>query len=368
MTRAWTIPLVMALLAPLLTWLPFGVAMYVPAQGIDLWGVQAWWLMAFGLLAAIIGTSDRWLAAAVFLAGLTIFVKGYGFNATHSLYFGLGALALWAVRQTPPDVVPRIRGLLAAAGCFQALYMIQQEWLQYDFFWSRWFGLEPTSKIQPLGTLGTVDAASAMVAITSALMPWWALPIATFAIFSGRSYGAILALGAVVVYRCWREWRAWGRWGAVALGLLGVAALWVTISYKSLAGVAVRAQIWGFGLRDWWAHDPVFGPGLGGWAQRIPYLQYAAKFMPTNELFREAHSEWLQWLYETGLLGGGLLAGWLYTQRRMVQHPTFGPAVIALAVVSCGFFTFHVVPTALLGLLVVGLASAQHPQPEVLGG
>lgn len=384
-SRAWAIPFVAALVAPMVTWLPLGyLATMNAVTGLEEWFWKMWFLMAFALIAALVGRSDLWLGAAVFLVSAPIPFQGFFFNATSAVYFALGALALVAVRQTPLRHHVTIARCLAALGLFQAVYMLQQEWFTYDFFWGPVFGGVPNAKMQPLGTLGTVDSASAYVAMTAPLMPLWALPVAIAAVLSGRSYGAIVALvvGLVVRFvvvapRPGASSTAAGRgvrW-LIPAGVL--AALPVVVYYKELGGVWIRVAIWNFGLTDWLT-NPVLGFGLGAWAQRIPELQKLARFNftdtllvfgravePTRELFREAHNEYLQWVYETGAVGGAIALAWAKAHWRMLLHPGFGASVASLAVTAIGFFPFHVAPVAMLGLVLVGLASA-NPSHDFL--
>lgn len=351
-----------ALLAPLVTWLPFGPAFTQPALGIDLWGAQVFWAVALAVIAAIVGRDDAWLGSAVFLVGLVLLVRGWAMNPTHSAVFALGALALWAVRQTPREWYGRIRTVLAASGLFQACYLLMQSLLQYDPLWGALTGLPPAPTIQALGTLGTVAAAGSYVAITAPLLPLWALPIAVGAVLETRNLGAIIALGVALGIRYWRwKWLRWAIGGAAAASLVYVAGR------KGLGTVWGRWDIWEFAGRDWLATDPLFGHGLGGWQVRVPALQMAHGFAPTREMFREAHSEYVQWAYETGTVGLVILGGWLTAHRTMFLHPLFGASIAALAVVSCSFFPLHVVPLALLGIVLVGLATS-HDSHAVLGG
>lgn len=358
--RAWAWPVAGVLLAPLVTWLPmptvhFGLPLpaYPPAQGIDLWQLHALWFVLFGLVAAIVGPGDRWLAVALGMAGLTIFLRGATMNVMASLMFALGALALWAVRQTPEARVPALLRVLAGCGAFQAVYVLQQKYLAYDFFWGPWFGGVPTPTIQPLGTLGTVDATSAFIAITSSLMPWWLLPVAFWAVLTSQSMGANAALlvGLAVTYgpRLYRR----APWSPAVLGAGLAGFVWYFLtSVKSTDAVWPRLDIWRAGLVTAYAQSPVFGWGLGGWELRRLVYQ------PTGEYFREAHSEWVQWACEAGLVGLIVLTGWLWRHRAMFTHPRLGGAVTALAVTCGSFFTLHTVATGFLAVVVIGLATA----------
>jgi len=225
------------------------------------------------------------------------------------------------------------------------------------------------AKVQPLGTLGTVDAASAYVAITAPLMPLWALPFGVWAIWEGRSLTAIAAFGVGLLAR-WLMQEDRPRVRAVGLaaalltlgGAVIAVGLWKHAVSPTIPGwgtVTGRLTIWAFALSDWWTQGLFHGFGLSSWSLRIPMLQQQAGVLPNGELWAQAHSEPIQVAYETGVLGMAVLGAWLRDHWRAWQSPAWGPALGALAVSTLGFFTFHVVSTALLGLVLFGLASAQ---------
>lgn len=375
--KLWLLPLAGALLAPLITWLPMlaiqypwlGLPRYEPARGIDIWHAQAFWLVVFALVAVLVGCQDRWLGVGVSLLGAGIFLWGGTFDTTHRVGFMAGALVLWAIRQAPREWHPMVTTLLSASGIFQAFYMLQQ-YLGYDLLWGPLVGGQLKPQLQPLGTLGTVDAASAYVAATAPLMPLWALPFAIGVVYAGHSIGAIVALtvGLLLRWHFYLADRYHGESRRPIIYPLIVAAALLTLWWFRFAPHEVpqvvqgRLGIWWFGIKDWWANGPIVG--LSNWGPRIPHLQQQAKYLPTNEVFMEAHNEYLQWIYEHGLLGGAVLMGWLLAHRRMFWGSTVSAALVALAINSGSFFTFHVVSVALLGLILVGIASSTHDHSE----
>ena len=361
----WLLVLGGAILAPLVTWLPMlairfawlGLPAYPPAQGIDLWSAQTFWLVALGAVGILVGASDRWLGLAVGLAGLTVFLRGATMDPTQSVIFAIGAGLLLAVRLMPVEVGPLVRACLIALAVFEAAYAVQQR-LGYDLLWGPVFGGRLIAVPQMLGTLGTVNAMAGYLAIVAPLCPLALLLPLAVVVWLSHSLGAIgaLAVGLMVRYR--RHWYAW-----VAGSVLVGGAAWL-FNLTQTTRVA-RVQIWQFALAHWVRTDPVLGYGVGGWAQRVPALQTQLHFAPTPELWAEAHNEPLQWLVETGLVGLVLLACWLWTHRAMFTHPVWGGSVAALAADSLTWFPFHIVSMALLGLLVVGLASRPKETPCV---
>lgn len=404
MQRAWVIPLAGVALAPFVTMLPMiahrfpkiGLPEYPPALGVDLWGSSLFLLIVLGTVAVIVGLQDRWLGVAVAVIGLTLVWRGaprvyannpnvlVGQDPTHGFLFALAALLLCAVRGTPSQWHRRILWLLVGLGGFETAYILQQKYFVYDVFAGPWFGGTLSPVIQSIGTLGTVDGAGAYVAITATLMPLWLLPFATMAVLSGKSFGALLAL---VVGLGWRFRHVRFAWAipfvaAVALlygvemknssdpiGRLKMAATHPTVAFsKDEHGILSRwdsshyrhrLTIWEFGLKTYWQRSPVIGLGLGGWQQQVPIAQMQQNFNPANagELWRESHSEPIQWVCEAGVVGALLLALWLWDHRRMWLDARWGAPIAAVAADSLTFFPLHIVPLALLALICVGLAT-----------
>ena len=382
--RLWWIPVTGAVVAPLVTWFPMlsyrfpwiGLPRYPDAaQGIDLWSAQTFWFAGIALVAALIAREDRYLGAVVALVGLLIFFRGATMDPTHSVLFTLGALMVWVMRRAPQVAYPKIKKALVVVGTFELFYVLQQQFLGYDLLWGPLFGGQLLSKtdqclkiaaagdhsglcdLKALGTIGTVDGAAAYISILAPLMPAALIPLVLLAVWHSHAVSGLLALAAGLAVR-YRKRRA------VMAAIVG-ACLLVAFS-SSLAKsrnpiqqhVNGRAAIWAFAASDWIKTDPVVGYGLGGWAARIPALQVQQNFAPTKELWREAHNEYLQWMVELGLIGSILLAMWLYTHRAMFSHPMWGGSLAALGVNSIFFFPMHVVQISLVGLILVGLATA----------
>src|SRR3989338_3179663 len=354
LSRAWWVPVAGALLAPLVTWLPMlahgypglGLPVYAPPIGIDLWQSQVFWAVAFAAVGAALWARARCLGVLLWLLAGNLLIRGSLFDGSHFAVVLFGVLALVALRQTPRVWHGRLRLILAICGMAQVAYMLQQAVLHYDLLWGPLVGGVLVGHVQPLGTRGAVDAASAYVAITAPLMPLWALPFAGWAIWEGRSLTAIAAFGVGLLAR-WLMQEDRPRVHAVSPTIQG----WGTVTG--------RLTIWAFALSDWWTQGLFHGFGLSSWSLRIPMLQQQAGVLPNGELWAQAHSEPLQAAYETGVLGVAVLGAWLRDHWRAWQSPAWGPALGALAVSTLGFFTFHVVSTALLGLVLFGLASAQ---------
>lgn len=370
MTRAWPVVVAGVVLAPLVTWLPMlaarfpwlGLPLYPAAQGGDLWHMQAFWLVALGVIAVVVGQTDKWLGMAVLLvAAVPIFLRGATMDPTHSVLFALGALLLYTVRLAPRWITADIRlasfirPVLIACGAFQIVYVLQQK-MNYDLLWGPLVGGTLNKHLQPIGTLLGVDAVSSYIAILAPLMPLWLLPFALYVVATSQSLGAMLAAGVGLCLQL-RPWTSWKKIAVASATLLVIVGFGITKHVAGKETQKARVGIWTFAATEYAKTSPVIGWGLGGWSQRVPQAQLREKYTPTNELFAEAHNEPLQWALETGMVGALLLGLWLWEHRRMFAHPVWGGSLAALASDSLSWHPFHIVSLALLGIVLIGLAT-----------
>src|SRR5438132_243918 len=327
--RAWWVVVGGAVLAPLVTWLPMlalrfpalGLPPYPPADGVPVWGMHVMWLCLLGAVAVVVGQTDRWLGAAVALSALVVFYRGAQIDPTSSVMFATGALFLTLVRQTPTRYHRPIILAFVGLALFEAVYVAHQM-LGYDVLWAGMWGRPTSAIVQPIGTLGTVDGVGAYLAITAPLMPFWALPAVIYLVWAGHSLSALLALAVGLLIPwvirgggdCPDGLRAVSvRWPAAALAGLGGLAFLSMAYLKGLMtpAVAGRFAIWKFGAAHAASSDPVLGWGLGGWSTHVPQLQVGQNFIPTGELWQQAHNEFLQLGCEMGVVGLLLLRLWL---------------------------------------------------------
>lgn len=80
-----------------------------------------------------------------------------------------------------------------------------------------------------------------------------------------------------------------------------------------------------------------------------------------------AHSEWVQTVFEGGLVALALVCGWLWSNREMFSSPYAG-SVVAMLVMSTAWFIFHNANMALPMLVLLGAAMSplapQRPPPD----
>lgn len=311
-------------------------------------------LSALGLLLVLsigIGATDAWLGVFVGYLVLRTLPLTSPFAFETAYLSVLGAMALTMVSKVPPAMIARLKGMLLAGGAVQAGYGIVQA-LGYDPIWIGWYqAVDPSLDIR--GTLGNRDFFGAYQAILLCLSPVWLMPVFLIGLGLSKCVVAMLSACLGLSWR-YRQYRV--TWGIACVGILACAG-YAMMRTPELSSLWHRFAVWTMALTDWMAH-PILGWGTGAWPLRIPQLQQIHNIYPES-VFVQAHHEYLQILYDGGVIGLGLLAGWIWTHRRMCCG-TMGGSVMAIAVNSLGNFPFHVGTTALLSLMVMGLACAEE--------
>lgn len=161
---------------------------------------------------------------------------------------------------------------------------------------------------------GVIENTSTNTNFIAVLFPYlslWQMVIALgFFVFApGRTAWAILLIHAVLfLYRSLSPLRVRLRLfyiGPIVVPLL-LATYWKM--FKRGFAYADRLDIWHLGISQWWKHDLFTGQGIGSWFVWIPRLQ--AKYQiqtggsfATATFFTTAHNDYVQVLFETGLIG-----------------------------------------------------------------
>lgn len=360
-------PLAFGLASFVIRWPALGMPGYRPDIGIDLYSMHAAWAAWFAAIAFIV-KADRPLALAVLLIGSMFVYRGGMIAPRHALMFAVGALLFHAVRHLPECGRLACRYVVAGLGVAQAAYMVGQAW-GYDPLWFRFDG-GTEGLVQTLGTIGTVDGASAYVAMVTPLMAPWLMPLGIGAVLLGKSGGATLALLCGLAFRFRHRVRVLHS-ALLVVTLFGIILYSVSFNSnetlpfnKAAQSVGSRLAVWELGTRAWLGSttSPLVGWGVGGWDLVIPQIQAQYGLSPTRELWREAHNDLLQFLIEAGLIGFLFLAWWTWNHRAMF-HSAWAGSVVALIVVSFTFFPWHVASTAFLGIVILGCAT-----PSPAGG
>jgi len=211
------------------------------------------------------------------------------------------------------------------------------------------------------------------------------LLLAVALIFTGSRGGmlSLLAGFGVMGGLAWIRGREKGHWHLIGL-FLGAAvlySLWLGggLHLGRFSQVKDQVRILAFkGALRIWSEFPLFGSGLGTFGEQ--FFRFAAPELK-GVRFLETHSDWLQLLAETGLLGFALAVGtWLvlffhlmkkWRERRepLVRGLGLGcmAALAAGAFHSLGEFPFHITGFTLTYAAIAALAYLtvhNHQSPE----
>lgn len=267
------------------------------------------WAAAAALLlaAAVIGqrrVRRRWLMAALLAGALfqILFGAQQWFARTRTL---------WGV-EIP--LSPRLHGTFVNPNHL-ALYLEMA--LPFALAWAWWASRRARTE-------GQVERRVLLLA--PPILLWLTLFVGlAFTGSRGGLLGAVAgvtvqALALAVVRRRWRT--ALLALGALATGLAVVATVGLREGLGRVLTTSLDDVSWGFRLREYaatldlWRRFPVFGTGLGTFRDAFPGVQSA----DLQGTWWHGHSDLLELLATTGLLGGVLLiAGFAMVPRRLLR-------------------------------------------------
>lgn len=336
----WIVPVALAVLLPLSAFLSGFSA--TPELAIP---ENALFVLAITVLALLgfwVGTTDAWLGAGVTYVAVRAAFTPTPFAYETAQYVAFGAVLLVSARRVPDVRRPLAARVLTGAAVVQVAFAFLQSALLRD----RWVD----------GMLGNPNHLGAFVAIAMPLAPWWVLPGLAVGLVLSQSALAGLAAACGLCLRYRSQWR----W-AVPLSLALLAAV--------LASRGLRTESWQDRLLIWRmagqvaTQAPWVGWGPGAWQTIGPIIQRSPEIAsrlhtPPSVIWYEVHNEPIQLGFETGILGVGLLTGWLWHHRRGLFTGSWGAAAAAVGVVSLASFPFHVPTLAVLSVTVLGIATA----------
>jgi len=211
------------------------------------------------------------------------------------------------------------------------------------------------------------------VKIAGSLMTSAVIGVALIGSTSRLGSSAGLA-GMVIALILWSRHRRmipgmppWSLYVALGAGLL--AATWyglVPLAERLIRTGThdMRFEVIGLVLDNWplawWLH----GVGLGGFEAGFKQIQ------PGHMGFwlDYAHSDLLQWVLETGLVGLGLLlvvlAALVRTRRLSTERIALYAGLIALALVGLGDFSWHIPATQVVLALFIGVLLRDHGRSQ----
>ena len=321
---------------PLLSW-------YLPRPILSLWdspyiAVPLWSLTLVGLAIPaflIVWPWDHWIGAFCLWSCLTS-----AWSAPESVgpvaWIVLGGVITASIARLGPLTLGT---LLTVCGLIQVAVICSQRlgWYLPIGVWAM-----PDQGLH--GTYGSPRYAAMALAMIAPLAPWWALPAIFLSLVWLKSYMAIVAAGIALVVR-WPK-----AWPCIPLGL-GLIYLTRGVSYDSGQS---RLFIQAAAVHDWWHGSlwtKIAGRGFGAWLQRMVGVTYH------GEGYLALYNDYLQLLYESGLVGLAFLGGFFVTHWRWFQRE---PALIAVAILAAVWFPFHLASVAVVALAIIGRASCTN--------
>lgn len=309
-------------------------------------------------LAVLVAQHDPWLAVGLTYVAIQIHLRPTLLAMATLEAVVNGALLLLLVWHAAAALGPLAHRWAVGVLGLGALLQVGYAGLQRFGSDPIWVGLKSVS-MPGVGSLGSSGALGAYLGILTPLLPLAIVPLGLLGVaLSGSLVGALAAgVGLAVRYRH-RLCASRCLVGVVAAGLSLTGMLIAWLHWSVPASLAWRSSVWSLGVSEWSA-APIFGHGFGAWTARMPRLYAAALGRPQTygELPTHAHNELVQLLYEGGAVALGLLGAWLYRHRAIWCGPYAGP-LAAGAVVMLGYFPFHVATTALVLLVIIGVATA----------
>ena len=315
------------------------------------------WLFLMGMLlvgCAVVLRLDPWLGALVGYLLLRSVWPAFSNTFEAALVVTMGACALVSLRFVPLTWHKDLATIFTVGGVLQVGYVAIQAF-GYDPIW---MGVtHGTTRL--LGTLGNENYVGAYVGMLMPLAPLWALPVLALGLILTHSMNGALAASVGLLVRFRRSRLAWGGVAlllAIVLWRQGVASAWLGSSIQT------RWIVWQAAIHDlgWWQW--LWGYGLGGWGARLP--NGVQPWVGVGEWFAQAHNDYLQLLYEGGLVAVGLLGAWLWRHRQMFAHPRWGGAAAAVLATALFMFPFHLAVLGLTGLIILGLATCVATQED----
>jgi O-antigen ligase len=202
----------------------------------------------------------------------------------------------------------------------------------------------------PYGIFAARSLDASFVAVVFPVMPIWALVVtAPIIVYSSTAIGigAAQVLGYFIARR---------KWIICALGILAVSVAGILLQGRDLLNSNLRLEVWTAMMTWWWerdAHVIWFGTGVGTFQWISP-----AVYQLNHHVWLQMHSDWLQALFEMGVVGTALLlAFYVQTLVRAFNRPRLFAMVLGYGAFMATYHPAHYFFSALLG---VCLARAVH--------
>lgn len=345
---SWAVIGLMAVLLPWTTMIQGGaptVNLAMNQTSLQVWSVGI--LVAVSLWAI---PAVSWLGVfGAYMGVRALFTRTpFAFETAQAIVFGIVAIAV--LRRTPDRWRRVLRTGLVITGSFQIIYAVIQE-AGYSPFWT---GTAYIGKGWTSGTIGNPNHLGAYLAVTSALVPVWALPLWALGLALSRSALASLGTTLALGIRFRTHWKIALPACVLLVGLV-FAVRGGDVNGWSERFLIARVALQGAALR------PLVGHGPGSWATIGPALQDATSIrdrFASAARWQEVHNEPAQLWFEGGALALIPVAVWIVLNRAAFLTDHFGPAAAASGLISLASFPFHIPSLMALLLTVTGLALA----------
>lgn len=278
------------------------------------------------LLSSLIWQKNKCLSLFIlwsfvlFLLGRSFIVNDYGIDAP-SIMINLPAFisminivligVLYYFLRTIKIDRDMVYKAFAFVAVFQSIYIIIQA-LQLDQFFfniSQWLQTNPKRVCWTVGTWGNEALVSWCIAICSPYL----------LAFKGFRYkaGYVISFIAVLLTKCtfglvgfvggfifWLFFKSWKSAVAllILLALVG-GVFYINGSLTEYFNPTHRFEVWKKSI-DIWKEKPMTGQGLGSY--RVLFWQRAPEFRSDGH-WAQAHNEYIQLLFESGIIGLGLM-------------------------------------------------------------
>lgn len=268
-------------------------------------------------------------------------VPAYGFDALIQLAM---LAAIFCIASSLPDLDQMFVGL-ALGVSVSALLTI-----------SEWYGYVLVTQVTQYGGLFANrnllgEAAALAVAGCAVRRLWWYLPGPVVALFFADCRGAYLGLFAALVV--WLAKRV--PWWTAALVVLAVIVSPIVLLHHGTLNATLRLAAW----MDAFDGLTVFGRGIGSFYVAMP--EYGFRLGHFGTQFAHAHNDAIELLFETGIPGFVLFAGFVALCLRGASEADRIPVAAFFAAGLVGF-PLHEPVTGMVAAACAGHLCGRHDQ------
>jgi hypothetical protein len=320
-------------------------------------------------------TLNRWIGLFLILTIFSSIYPNFGkwsYMARNTIFIG----AVWYVMIV--KLKPNIRYLMDAI-CVAALLNLIFANFQYcgiDPYNIFTFGLMKSTWSHPVGLMANKNLLSALFAVSIPMFfrPYWKwfVPFIFYGLTIASSLGgAIAAFIMCLVYFIFKDGREGFSKNYVKLIFLLIWFIFFLTAIDSPVETEVnkgtetiniplsanlRLDAWKKGLSLYITKHPIFGYGIGHWK-----LAFKKITPPDKPVMTKAHNEFIQGLFEMGILFPILILGYLINViiRYRKEAILSVSALIAICLNSMVNFPFHIATTAILFITIMAIMEVQ---------